>query len=121
MNGYPSLDSPTNCANCGHPFQMSADGTHYEAWRSPDGKFFLQNSAPRAQSVIEPERAATNFAQRCLAAEQWAARCGTSSCHGLAGAGTLTGSAGCGSRLGTVRGTAGLGIVSGTSIGCEPG
>jgi hypothetical protein len=49
MNGYPSLDSPTNCANCGHPFQMSADGTHYEAWRSPDGKFILQNSAPRAQ------------------------------------------------------------------------
>ena len=42
----------------GHPFQMSADGTHHEAWRGPDGKFFCSefcaSSADEAELFIEP-------------------------------------------------------------------
>ena len=61
MNGYPCLDPPTKCALCGHPFPMSDDGTHYQAWRGPDGKFFCSefcaSSADAAELAIEPRRA----------------------------------------------------------------
>lgn len=57
MNGYPSLDPPTTCAHCGQPFQMSEDGTHYEAWRGPDGKFFCSefcaSTADEAELLAE--------------------------------------------------------------------
>ena len=61
MNGYPSVDPPAKCALCGHPFPLSGEGSHYEAWRGRDGKFFCSElcalSADGAEQFIEPRRA----------------------------------------------------------------